>query len=316
MPTDLIKLQHYVPRFYLKAWAKSQKLWELQGGRIYQNSVRNVAAQNYFYRLNELSAEDIEFVRKMFIEQSPEKLRPGDEYLLHVFTLPHQAKRRIELSGNDTPEYQQVLNEMITNANEKYHGPIERAFKPLIDAMISGDLSFLNDTDQTVTFYHGLAVQILRTNSIKKAKAIFSTEQYELYQRTAGLVMQILAVNMGLNLWLGRSQSDIVLLQNDSEVPFITADQPIINLAANPTETAPPEAWDLYYPLSPKRAMLLLMPNSDRRPSSQSVTDGPAHMYNLSMAAHSNYQIFASEESELEAIKVELPAYLSCFQTT
>ena len=63
--------------------------------------------------------------------------------------------------------------------------------------------------------------------------------------------MQILAVNMGLNLWLERSDSDIVLLQNDSDVPFITADQPIINLAANPTETEPPTDWDLYYPLSP-----------------------------------------------------------------
>jgi hypothetical protein len=191
-------------RFYLKAWAKSQKLWVFQNGKIYRNSVRNVAAQNYFYRLNELSAEDIEFVRKMFIENSPEKLQPGHEYLLHAFTLPHQAKRRIEQSGKDTSEYQQILNEIITNANEKYHGSIEIAFKPLIDAMISGDLSFLNDTDHAVTFYHGLAVQILRTNSMKRAKATFSPEQYELYQRTAGLVMQILAVNMGLNLWLER----------------------------------------------------------------------------------------------------------------
>jgi hypothetical protein len=60
--------------------------------------------------------------------------------------------------------------------------------------------------------------------------------------------------------------------------------------------------------------MMLLMPNSDRRPASQSVIAGTAHMYNLSMAAHSNYQVFASEEAELEAVKSELPAYLSCFR--
>ena len=160
--SDLMKLQHYVPRFYLKAWAKSQKLWVLQDGKIYKNSVRNVAAQNYFYRLNELSAEDIEFVRKAFINQSPEQLRPGHEYLLQVFTLPHQAKRRIDQSGNETPEYQNVLNEIITNANiRKVSRHYEVAFKPLIDAMSAGDLGFLNDTDQTVTFYHDWRSSIL-----------------------------------------------------------------------------------------------------------------------------------------------------------
>jgi Protein of unknown function (DUF4238) len=302
MPSDLMKLQHYVPRFYLKTWAKSHKLWVLQDGKVYRNSVRNVAAQNYFYRLNELSVDDIEFVRKMAIESSPEKLRPGHEYLLHAFTLPHQAKRRIERSGNYTPEFQQILNEMITNSNEQYHSSIESRLKPQIASLIAGDLGFLNDTDQAVTFYHGLAVQILRTNSMKRAKTIFRPDQYELYLRTAPLLMHILAVNMGLNLWVERSLSEIVLLQ------------PIINLAANPTETAPPTDFDLYYPLSPKRAMMLLMPNSGRRPASPSVTGEAVHMYNLSMAAHSNYQIFASEPSELEAIKKELPAYLSCFE--
>jgi len=312
--SELIKLQHYVPRFYLKAWAKSQKLCVLQEGKIYQTGVRNVAAQNYFYRLNELTTEDIDFVRTEFIEKSHEKLRAGHEYLLHAFTLPHQAKRRLELAGRVTPEFEQFFNEMTINANEKYHGSIERQFKPLLDAMIRGDLGFLDNTDQTVAFYHGLAVQVLRTNSPKRAKANLRPDQYELYQRTAGLIMQILAVNMGLKLWLERSESDIVLLQNDSEIPFITADQPIINLAANPTELNPPDDWDLYYPLCPKRAMILLMPNSKRLPVSLSVTAGEAHMYNLGIAAHANSQIFASEEGELAAVKAELPAYLSCFQ--
>ena len=62
--------------------------------------------------------------------------------------------------------------------------------------------------------------------------------------------------------------------------------------------------------------MMLLMPHSDRRPANQSVPTDAAHMYNLRMAAHSNYQIFASEEAELGAVKSETPAYLSCFRRT
>ena len=137
--------------------------------------MRNVAAQNYFYRLNELSAEDMEFVRKAFIEQSPEQLRPGHEYLLQVFILPHQAKRRIEQSGNETPEYQKVLNEISTNANEKYHGSIEVAFKPLIDAMIAGDLScslenYLGSGSHLVKSVHEFATASAQAEIMRHAR--------------------------------------------------------------------------------------------------------------------------------------------------
>jgi hypothetical protein len=316
MSSDLVKLQHYVPQFYLRAWATRKKLWVLQDRKIFQSNVRNVAAQNYFYRLHDLCPEDIQFVREMAIENSPEGLKSGHEFLLNVFTLPHRAKRVLEQSDREKPEAHRLLEQVITNMNENYHGSIESDFKHHVDALIAGDLRFLEDIEQEMIFYRGLAVQMLRTNAMKRAKAIFQPAQYETFLRVSNVVMQILAVNLGLNLYTTRKENRIVLLDNHSSVPFVTADQPIINIAANPNETAPPKGFELYYPLSPRRAMLLLEPNSSRVPAGLSVSAGTAHMYNLSIAAHSHYQVFASAPEELEAIRSELDAYLSCFPSS
>jgi len=87
------KLQHYVPRFYMRAWAEKEKVYCLQGGNILHPNIKNVSAGNYFYRLQELSPEDVHFL-EAFIRGSPDALKASHEQLLHAFTLPYLAKRR------------------------------------------------------------------------------------------------------------------------------------------------------------------------------------------------------------------------------
>jgi hypothetical protein len=48
------KLQHFVPRFYLREWAEDEKVCCLQDNEIRRDNIRNLAAENYFYRLQEL----------------------------------------------------------------------------------------------------------------------------------------------------------------------------------------------------------------------------------------------------------------------
>jgi Protein of unknown function (DUF4238) len=66
------------------------------------------------------------------------------------------------------------------------------------------------------------------------------------------------AVTMGGSFFVSRRQFKILLIDNHTSVPFITSDQPIINMLANPTGFAVPERVEFYYPLSPTRAMLYL----------------------------------------------------------
>jgi hypothetical protein len=312
MPSIGKKLHHFVPRFYLKTWAKKNHIYCLQDGEIFRTNLRNVAGENHFYRLKELSPEDVEFIRGVAINDSPKELKASHEKLVQYFTLPYLAKRKLERTGSEAAEIMMEVDRMIAELNENFHTSIEDVFKPHLNSMLSGDLSFLGDPTKASTFYWGLAVQYLRTNHIKDAKLNMSPRRFDYYLKVANLLVHILAANLGFNMYVRREQNTIMLLDNRTEVPFITADQPVINIAAKPEETNPPQRFELYYPLSPKRALLLLEPSSEFLPESSRVSIDVAHFYNLRMAARSYRQIFSNSNEELKAIMNELPAFLSC----
>jgi hypothetical protein len=307
------KLQHYVPRFYLRAWADKEKVFCLQGNKIRHPNIKGVGAENYFYRLQELSPEDVDFIRKVIINDSPEGLKASHELIVRAFTVPYLAKRKLEALGLATPEKMAEIDRRIIEINEELHTNIEQYFQPYLAAMISGDLSFLEDANEAVLFYNGLAVQYARTNHIKKTQLIMEPERFALYLRIANPLTHIVATNVGSSLYAERKRHTIMLLDNVTSVPFITADQPVINIATVPKDTTPPTKFELYYPLSPTKAMLLLEPSSDFRPADSNVSETFVNLYNLHMAAHSYRQVFSSSQRVLEYVRDELPAYMSCF---
>jgi hypothetical protein len=140
-----------------------------------------------------------------------------------------------------------------------------------------------------------------------------SREQFELYLQIANPLAHIVATNVGRSLYATRRQHTIMLLDNATNVPFVTADQPVINIAARPEDTMPPAKFELYYPISPTRAMLLLEPSSAFLPRDASVSESVVCLYNLRMAAHSYRQVFSVSPYALESVRDQLPAYVSCF---
>jgi hypothetical protein len=123
------KLHHYVPRFYLNAWAEKKRVYCLQAGEIRRDIVRNLGAENYFYSLQELSPEDVNFLRE-FIKDSPLGLRDSHEELLRTLMVPFQAKRTLEALGLATSEKMAEINRAIIELNENLHTSIEDDFKP------------------------------------------------------------------------------------------------------------------------------------------------------------------------------------------
>jgi hypothetical protein len=306
------KLQHYVPRSYLRAWAKRDKLYCLQSGDVRWDNIRNLAAENYFYKLRELSREDVEFLRK-FVSDSPAGLKGSHERLINAFTLPHRAKRKLETLGHANPQYMIEIDQMIVELNEGLHTSIENDFRQYLKAMMSGSLDFLENTKDAAAFYGGLTLQYTRTNHIKKMRLVMDPERFELYKRLANLLIHIIATNAGWSLFADRKSYTARLLDNATTVPFITADQPVINIAASPKETTPPARFDLYYPVSPTKALILVGPSSDLLPRDSSVSEEAVEMYNVRMAAHSYRQVFSDSQDTLARVRDALPAYLSCF---
>lgn len=313
MPSVGKKLHHTVPRFYLKAWARKRLIFCLQDREIFRPNLQGVAAENYFYRLQELSPADFDFIRLNAIDDSPKGLIQSHEDLVHAFTLPYLAKRRLEQSGRATPEMMADIDQTITEMNENFHTAIEDDFQPHLASMLSGDLTFLEDPKKAAFFYRALAVQYLRTNHIRKSRLVMPSERLEMYLRIANVLVHILATNLGFNMYADRKNYTLMLLSNSTNIPFVTADQPVINIASNPKEVAPPKKFELYYPLSPAKALLILGPSSDFLPASPTIQADAAHLYNLRIAAHSYQQVFGSSRKVLESVRADLPAFLSCF---
>lgn len=198
------KLHHFVPRFYLRAWAENDWIWCLQGGKILHPNIRNVGAENYFYRLQGAKPEDVGFLREAVIKDSPDGLKAVHEQLLHAFTLPHEAKRRLEMSGRATPVELAEIDRMIVELNENLHTGIEDDFQPYLAATIAGSLDFLDEPAHAATFYRGLAVQYARTNHIRQTRKVLDPSRRELYLRVANPLIHMVAINVGRSLYAGQ----------------------------------------------------------------------------------------------------------------
>jgi hypothetical protein len=115
-------------------------------------------------------------------------------------------------------------------------------------------------------------------------------------------VSHLAAINVARTLFVERDRFNLVLLDNGSSTPFITGDQPVINLHGDAPEPLAPDQFGLYYPLSPAKAMLLVL-DADRHAAEQSITAEDVHAYNVQIARESHSQIFANCRESLERIR-------------
>jgi len=110
----------------------------------------------------------------------------------------------------------------------------------------------------------------------------------------------LVAMNLGLGLYADRAAFRVVVVQNDTDTPFITADQPVINLHAT-FDGKPPEKLEFYYPLSPTKAMLLVEPSSGW--GDIPITSISVNNFNTIMVRNSHEQVFSNSKEYLTSIK-------------
>lgn len=105
------------------------------------------------------------------------------------------------------------------------------------------------------------------------------------------------AFNIGMSLFLERKQRKLVLLDNNTDVPFITGDQPIINMRGDGMR--PPTELCFYYPVSPRSALLLTEANEQPAFSSASLTAAQVGELNQEMFRASHSQLFGQSKDSL-----------------
>jgi hypothetical protein len=108
------------------------------------------------------------------------------------------------------------------------------------------------------------------------------------------------SVNIGAALFSERKRRRLLLVRNPTIVPFVTGDQPVINLHA--TTPLPPTQLSFYYPISPTLALILS--ESDEEPvySSGSLSPIQASQLNGQMLESSHSQVFGNSKEVLASL--------------
>lgn len=205
-----------------------------------------------------------------------------------------------------------LLDEYQTNALEDYHAGIENAFLPILDDILKGDLSFYSNDDRCIGFLHFICTQHMRTKGVKE-RAVERVRKHDGQDlsRIWNIAVHLFAFNIGMGLFVERKKRKLVLMQNRTDVPFITGDQPIVNLHGDGIR--PPDELCFYYPVSPKLALILTEVDKEPAFSTDSLNSGQVAFLNTKMLTACHSQVFGQTEAALISLKehaVDLAQFL------
>jgi hypothetical protein len=294
------KNQHYVFRAYLKPWSEDEKVYCLREGKIFPANLDGVACERFFYRLQDLTPEEVELIEKSLIEGASEPLKAIQRNFLSLHSFAPRLKK--QMSDDVDPTYVSTLERMIAEGHEDYHQHIEDRLLVFIRRMLAGETDFYSDDEQAAKFIYALCVQFTRTKQVREAAVAQIGADFRGcdVRRVMSVLAPLMAMGIGQSLYRDRQQYKLLLIDNDTDTPFITADQPIINLQATRTGE-PPEKLEFLYPLSPRKAMLLLESSSKRGGFPLSAVS--VNSYNMMMVENSCEQVFSNSREYLYSIK-------------
>jgi hypothetical protein len=273
----------------------------LKTGTIRKAGLKGIANEPVFYKLHDLTPEEIQLIKGAVIDPCPDPLRQVQLRYLDLFTFAPRLKARLATSSND-PDFKAALEDVIVNAAEHSHQWVEDRLKRFINCMLAENCSFYSNAKQAADFLYAICVQFTRTKRARQEAIATLGTKYKgcdaerLWKPTS----QILAMSVGRSLYADRHQYKLVLIDNDTRTPFVTGDQPIINLHAKLTGE-PPDKLEFYYPLSPQKAMLLLEQGTP--PPSQPLSELAVNSYNILMAKNAFEQMFSNSAEYLKTLR-------------
>lgn len=308
---QLKKEHHYVWANYLRNWAIGDiknNVWfkKAKGGFAY-DSVKMVAKEKYFYQIKPLTKDHVKIIRMI---SSESQLHKQNMELLQKFLLIQKMEEFYQTSGKKSVETEKEIEAHKHNTLENLHTAYESSAGKTISLLINRDLSCLDDMKQLTAFCNYLGHQFARTKPFRDIALLVmskdDSEQAKLVHRISTecwwFISHMLGQNLGYLMFVSRKEDNYCLLLNETTQPFITSDNPVINVHKGLTnDMTPPEddQLDLYYPLSPTIAIMISC--SHRFPSGESIlTLDDVNELNIKIAKEAYVNIFGCTEESLK----------------
>lgn len=284
------KRQHFVPQKYLKSWASlNGHLSACINGKIVTSiNIINVAQETYFYKYEKLDYDEFCFVidylkSKLAIPQdflqkhitssySPHVLRSlfnneiGEDFILilkKIFKENLFEKSMIDYVKSfgwinkdmflPTIPREPIFEDTIREGEEELSFIIEEQAWPYFEAALSGDTSFFYTKEGFDRFVLFLIYQLFRTRRFLHISRNTNRFGEDGLRKICSYIRYPLVAQIHLNLLKEREDYELTLINNPTELEFITGDHPLVNLDLS----IPTRFWDLYYPLSPNKALFI-----------------------------------------------------------
>lgn len=307
MTSNKKRRHHYVWRRYLRSWAINEKIFCLRDNKIINTNLMNVAQQRDFYKLKELTCEDVKFIKWLAIDHSPKNLIDGHEKLLAVFSSVSKLKAvlRSDIAfGNDKAKKSFEL--YIHNLEEDLHSSIENSGDKYLADLLMEKTDFFTTDIGYVEFLYFLCVQYMRTKQMKESviKGVNTHDKNYNIERCWNLLSHIFATNIVHSFCDDRDHYKLVLIRNTSSRGFITGDQPVINIfSINDPKGGDSERLAFYYPISPKLAILIIEKKYFSGISELDFDEKSVNSHNQAIVGSSLDQIFARDKDDLESFR-------------
>ncbi|HOC78660.1 MAG TPA: DUF4238 domain-containing protein [Methanofastidiosum sp.] len=300
------KSQHFVWRRYLQNWTYNGSLiYCLKNNEIKDRRPLKCACQKYFYRLNEITQSDLNLLQQLYINGMEPVVKEHAIRILNVFTVLIHDRDALLRIASKNKEVSHDLETLYINVEEDYHSKIENNSIRFLDSLSEEKTDFFGDSESNVEFNLYLTTQYFRTKNIQEAylsRAANIPQFGESLSRSWPVLRFIFAHNMAMGLSNKLNNTSLLLLQNNSDVPFITGDQPVINTKAtyHSSTNDLTEELELYYPISPTIAILINLKSNEYTTRKYKVTKKEATSYNNLIADASHQELFAQDKSHLE----------------
>jgi len=290
-PKNPKRNHHHVWQAYLKPWTTNKEIWCLSEGEVALKRTKFIAVDRDFYKLHQLTPTDLTLL-KLFISQGNKYSQETNQQLLYLITSPYEVVKHIP---NLRPAAKIILEKYSFEVLEDYHSQIENSFAPLLEKARQGDLSFYTD-EKCISFINYICTQYMRTKGVKErtVKKLAEIGAGD-FSRIWNIMIHMFATNIGTGLYSERHKRILQLLENKSSVPFITGDQPIINLKSKNGQS--PDQLSFYYPISPKLAIFLS--DIDEPPMNPKIDEYEATELNKKIKDASYLQVFGDSKESL-----------------
>ena len=310
---QVTKKQHYIWRKYLAPWTNDNsntgKIACLRDNKIFVSSLMNVAHENYFYKVKRLSKQEKELIYLMTISDVTGTQKSVNEGWLNLYCAPFDLADEIDRFNTLTDtcgkvEESQKFKDLIIEHIENIHCSIEMSVMEYLEQLKRGDINFWKDEESRDKFSFYLCNQYFRTKRSRDA-IIWSFEQcrngHEHFKSICPNNMWlplslIYASNVGAHI---AQDFSAVLLQAEDD-SFIVGDQPVANTFSTFNGSIPPNDIELFYPITPKLALLLTKKSGYVSGQAKGIDVEEVKKYNLIEFKSSREQVFAKDATQLK----------------